>query len=336
MLIRAKAPLRISFAGGGTDVPPYPERRGGCVISSTIDRYAYVTIVPKRIKHVSAHSLDYGIKTKFHLGKRMVYDGELDLIKAALKVMGIKGGCDLFIHSDAPPGSGLGSSSAMVVAVVAALAKWKKMSLTPYEIAEAAIKIERQELKLAGGLQDQYAATFGGFNFIEFNKDTTVVNPLRIDPMMLNEFNYRFLLCFTGKTRLSANIVERQANSFSRGDDDVVDALEGLKLMAIQMKNHLLKGNFEGFGRLLDDAWVYKKKLDKQITTSNIDKLYEAAKKKGAIGGKILGAGGGGYLLLFCDFRKKHKVADALQSLGGEIMPFSFTIPGVQTWEAPK
>ncbi len=336
MLIRARAPLRISFAGGGTDVHPYPRLKGGCVLSATIDRYAYVTISPKNDSHLSVHSLDYGIKAKYRLDKKLVYDGELDLIKATFRVMKIKRGCDLFIHSDAPPGSGLGASSTMVVATIGAIAEWQGLTLTPYEISELAYQIERVELKISGGMQDQYAATFGGFNYIEFLPNSTVVNPLRIEKEHLNELNYKLLLCYTRKTRLSANIVKRQTEAFISGKKEVSESLDGLKEIAIEMKNELLKGKINEFGRMIDSAWRYKKLLDKAVTTKQIDKMYQAAKRKGAIGGKILGAGGGGDLLLFCNFKQKHNVADVLHSMGGEIVPFSFTDSGLETWRVDK
>ncbi len=336
MLIRSRAPLRISFAGGGTDVHPYPKLKGGCVLSATIDRYAYVTISPRSDAHLSVHSLDYGIKANYRLDKKIVYDGELDLIKATFRVMKIKKGCDLFIHSDAPPGSGLGASSTMVVATIGAIAKWHGLTLSSYQISELAYQIERVELKISGGMQDQYAATFGGFNYIEFLDASTVVNPLRIEQAYINELNYKLLLCYTGRTRLSANIVKRQTEAFVSGEKKVLDSLDGLKQIAIEMKNQLLVGKINQFGAVMDKAWQYKKKLDKAITNKNIDRLYRAAKSKGAISGKILGAGGGGYLLLFCNFKRKHEVADTLQSMGGEIVPFSFTTSGLETWRADK
>ena len=336
MLIRSRAPLRISFAGGGTDVHPYPRLKGGCVLSATIDRYAYVTIIPRNGTQLLVHSLDYGIKAKFRLDKKIVYDGELDLIKATFRVMKVRRGCELFIHSDAPPGSGLGASSTMVVATIGAIAKWHGMTLTPYKIAELAYHVEREELQISGGMQDQYAAAFGGFNYMEFFDGSTVVNPLRIDTAHLNELNYKLLLCYTGRTRLSANIVVRQTDAFVSGNKKVSNSLDGLKEIAIEMKNHLLKGKIDEFGVMLDKAWQYKKKLDKAISSKQIDRMYQAAKAKGAIGGKILGAGGGGYLLLFCNFKRKHVVADLLHSMGGEIVPFGFTDAGLQTWQAER
>ena len=179
---RARAPLRLSFCGGGTDVSPYPEEHGGMVLSATINQYAYASLRPRRDSKLTISSLDYDLVAKYDHPRRMRFDGNLDLIKAAVKALKVRRGTDLWVHSDAPPGSGLGSSSTMVVALIGVLGKWLERSLSGYEIAELAYRIERKDLGLAGGRQDQYAATFGGFNFIEFQKDATVVNPLRVEP----------------------------------------------------------------------------------------------------------------------------------------------------------
>lgn len=216
MIIRSKAPLRISFAGGGTDVPPYPEERGGAVLNTTINKYAYATLIPREDETINVESLDYDIVAKYHADEKLFYDGELDLVKAVINHMETKQGLDLFIHSDAPPGSGLGSSSTVVVTLVGAFQKWLNIPLTDYDIAELAYKIERKDLGVKGGKQDQYAATFGGFNYIEFHAESTIVNPLRIKRDILNELEYRLLLCYTGKTRLSANILEEQIGKYVR------------------------------------------------------------------------------------------------------------------------
>jgi D-glycero-alpha-D-manno-heptose-7-phosphate kinase len=330
-LIRSRAPLRISFCGGGTDVKPYPEEKGGCVLSCTIDKYAYATIRPRDDQEVHVTSLDYNLLAKYHTGN-LVYDGELDLIKAALKLMGISQGLDLFIHSDAPPGSGLGSSSTMVVAVIGALASWQNLPLTPYEVAELAYQIERVELGIVGGLQDQYAAAFGGFNFIEFGRSAVVVNPLRVPDQHLSELGYNLVLCFTGRTRLSGHIVEEQRESFIQKKGAVVAALDEMKALTIEMKNALLRGRLTDFADLLHVAWESKKRLNQRISNDQIDQLYEVARKNGALGGKILGAGGGGYLLLYCPFDRKHLISQELEKLGGQVVGFNFEHHGQQSW----
>ena len=331
---RSRAPLRISFCGGGTDVSPYPEERGGVVLSATINKYAYASVIPRRDAGVKITSLDYDVVAKYEHSKKVKFDGQLDLVKAVLKKLGGSSGLDLFVHTDAPPGSGLGSSSTLVVALIGAFKEWSKRPLTDYEIAELAYRIERVDLKIAGGRQDQYAATFGGFNFIEFTGDSTIVNPLRIKPSILNELEYRLLLCYTGQTRLSAGILKRQIDSYVTKKAEVVKALDCLKSYTSQMKNALLLGKLDALGELLHEAWLRKKKLDRDISSARIDELYSVARRNGAVGGKILGAGGGGYLLVLCRFDRKHVVAEKLEKAGGQIVEFGFEFRGLDTWKA--
>jgi D-glycero-alpha-D-manno-heptose-7-phosphate kinase len=336
MIVRSKAPLRISFAGGGTDVPPYPQERGGAVLSVTINKYAYASLVPTDEDAITVQSLDYDVVAKYHTQEDLAYNGELDLVKATIRRLNIeKHGLHLFLHSDAPPGSGLGASSTLVVALVGLFRHWLRQPLTDYQIAELAYQIERVDLGIKGGMQDQYAATFGGVNFIEFYDKAVIVNPLRVSPDRLNELEYCLLLCYTGQSRLSAHIVERQTESYIQKKEEVVRALDAQKEMAIQMKNALLQGRLDDFGDLLHQAWQTKKQLDPAITTPQIDEMYAAARQGGAIGGKILGAGGGGYLLLYCPFDRKHMAAAALERLGGQVVDFGFDWRGLQTWERP-
>lgn len=333
MIVRSKAPLRISYGGGGTDVSPYFEERGGAVVSITIDKYAYCTLSTRADDQVRVKSLDSGAVANYQASEEFQYDGKLDLVKATVKVMKPANGFELFLHSDAPPGSGLGASSAVVVALVGLFKHYQKLPLTDYEIAELAYHIEREELAISGGKQDQYAATFGGFNFIEFSKDKVVVNPLHMKRETLNELEYRSLLYYVGKTRASAGIIDDQVSRYLRGEEDTVKALDTTKSLAIEMKNALLLGNIDECGYLLDAAWQAKKRFSAKISDPQIDEMYEVAKKKGALGGKLLGAGGGGHLLLFCQFDKRHVVAGELERLGGKLVDFAFEFNGLQTWE---
>ncbi len=333
MIIRSRAPLRISFGGGGTDVEPYPRERGGVTISVTMNKYAYATLIARDDSLVNVTSLDYDTSVRFDTGNVPKYGGDLDLVKAVIKVLGVKNGIDLFLHTDAPPGSGLGSSSAVVVGLLALFKHWLKLPMTDYHLAELAYHIEREELGIKGGRQDQYAATFGGFNLIEFRDGITIVNPLRIKEEIVNELQYRLMLCYTGKTRLSAGIIEDQTSGYISGKEDVVRALDETKALAIKMKDSLLLGHLHDFGMLLHETWCNKKKFSSLVTDPNIDALYDVALKKGTLGGKVLGAGGGGFLLLFCEFDKKHRVANALQNLGGRVMDVAFDFQGVRTWE---
>ena len=336
MTVRCRAPLRISFGGGGTDVPPYPEERGGAVLSTTIGKYAYSTLIGRNDDRINVRSLDYDIVASYSVNAELKYDGNLDLVKAAIRTMGVRNGCDLFLHTDAPPGSGLGTSSALVVAIVGAFRRWLKLPLTGYDIAELAYHIERDEAGIKGGRQDQYAATFGGFNFIEFLGKTTIVNPLRIDWDTINELEYRLMLCYTGGTRLSAGILDDQVTRYTERNVDVLKAFEETKQLAFDMKNALLLGKLNEFGSLLHQAWCCKKRLSKKITDPQIDELYELARQNGAIGGKLLGAGGGGYLLFMCEFDKWHIVAEKLERAGGKIVGFTFDLRGMQSWEVSE
>jgi len=340
-ILRSKAPLRISFAGGGTDVSPYPEEKGGAVLNCTIDKFAYVTLegVPDGAGTISVESLDYGMTLNFARPSDLVYNGDLDVVKAALKVLRpddgggkTKDSFHLFLHSDAPPGTGLGTSSTMCVALVGAFQHYRREPWTSYDVAELAYRIEREELGLKGGRQDQYAAAFGGFNFMEFSGSKTIVNPLRIDPEVVNELAYRLLLCYTGTGHYSNDIIERQQRSYTEKRVDTVTALDATKQLAIDMKNELLRGNLDEMGRLLDEGWQHKKQFTEGISNERIDAFYSRAREAGAIGGKLLGAGGGGYILLFCDFARRAKVAKAVQAAGGRVTDFSLETEGLQTW----
>lgn len=336
LIIRSRAPLRISFGGGGTEVEPYLSDQGGVVLSTTIDRYAYGTLCFCDQPQVAITSLDYDAVARFALDEPLIYDGKLDLVKAVIARLNGDNhdqGLDFFLHSDAPPGSGLGSSSTVVVALIGLFRHWLHLRLNNYELAELAYQIERVDLGIKGGKQDQYAATFGGFNYIEFYRDATVVNPLRVAPDVLNELHYNLLLCYTGRSRHSARIIDTQVAGYLQRREDVLQAMEELKLIAAELKNALLQSRLDDFGCLLHDAWTNKKKMASQITDPRIDELYDVARKQGALGGKISGAGGGGYMFFYCRFGKKHLVAHELERLGAQVVDFSFEPCGLQTWE---
>ena len=331
-MIRSKAPLRISFAGGGTDVSPYPEERGGCVISATIDKYAYCTLRTRDDDKIGVTSLDYGTTAEFRKDQEFVFDGKLDLIKAAIGSFKAPSGFDLFIHCDAPPGSGLGASSATVVSMVAAMKHWLNLPLSDYDIAEAAFGIEREKMGIKGGRQDQYAAAFGGFNFIEFAKNKTVVNPLRVKEDVVDELQYRLLMCYTGRTRMSSNIIQEQVKGFVDRKREVVEALDATKTLAIEMKNALLRGNLDEVGHLMHKGWTEKKKFAGGVSDTRINTIYDAAMKAGALGGKITGAGGGGHMIFLCEFERRHLVVRELEASGAVVSPFAFDNRGVRTW----
>lgn len=335
-VIRAKAPLRVSFGGGGTDVSPYPEERGGCVLNATISLYVYGTMVPNHTSSIHIESLDYLSSFNYHTRDSLSYDGQMDLVKGVIRKFEAnrfhRTGLHLFLHGDAPPGSGLGTSSTMVVMLIGLFKELQHMSLANYDIAELAYEIERVDIGIKGGRQDQYAATFGGFNFIEFDKDQVVVNPLNIRRDLINELEYNCLLCFTGGTRQSTELIEKQITNYQQHNGSALDALCEIKRIAVEMKNALLLGHLDYFGELLHEEWECKKKTADGISTPHIDELYEVARKSGAIGGKITGAGGGGFLFLYCPYNKKHLIGEKLQTAGGKIIPFQFEPTGLQTW----
>lgn len=332
--MRAKAPLRLSFAGGGTDVSPFPETEGGAVLSATIDRYAYGSLQPRDDRRVAVHSLDLGLSLDFDLAESPAFDGELDLVKAAIrKVGGDSGGYDLLLRSNAPPGSGLGSSSTMMVALVGLLREHHGLPLSDYDIAHLAYVTERQDLGIQGGLQDHYAAAFGGFNFIEFG-ERVVVNPLRIKDSIVNELQLSLLLCYTGTTRQSSRIISDQTARVQTGQAETLEGLRAQKELAIAMKSALLRGELREFGSLLDEAWKQKKRMSPLIATDFIEDAYEVAMKAGALGGKVTGAGGGGHILFYCDFSRQHRLAEDLVRMGASVTDFAFEPRGLITWRA--
>ncbi len=336
-VLRARAPLRISFAGGGTDVAPFPEREGGAVLSATISAYSYCTLRPRADGQVTIKSLDFNSTVGFHLDDEPELDGQLDLPKATIARLreypGAKPatGFDLFIHTNAPPGSGLGSSSAVMVAVIGVVAQYLGLDLTEYEVAELAFRLEREDLGIPGGAQDQYAAAFGGFNFIEFT-DQVVVNPLRIRESTMHELEHNMLLAYTGKTRVSDHIIDDQVSRYNRGEEATLEALRAQKQLANEMKQALVRGEVDTLGRLLGEAWEQKRKMSDRIATPLIDEAIDRALKLGALGGKVTGAGGGGHLTFICEFERRHIVAEELTRMGLMVSEFTFSREGLVTW----
>jgi D-glycero-alpha-D-manno-heptose-7-phosphate kinase len=328
--IRARAPLRIGIAGGGTDVEPYASERGGCVLNTTIDKYAYCTIVPNGTGNLNIESLDYGTFEAPLDGGPLKYDGKMDLIKAVSNHFKITTGFDVLVHSDAPPGSGLGGSSTVIVSILGAVTDWIGEKMNNYDLAELAFKLEREELGLRGGKQDQYAAVFGGFNLMEFGKDGVKVNSIALKESMINELQSCSLLCYTGNSRESAKIIDSQMARYSSGSN--VDALDRAKQLASEGKDALMRNNVKEFGEILNQAWEQKKKFTPDVTNNLLDKYYAMAMDSGAVGGKISGAGGGGFMYFVCEYDKKHIVAKRLKKLGATITDFTFEKKGVQTW----
>lgn len=330
--IRSRSPLRIGIAGGGTDVEPYMSAKGGRVFNTTINKYAYCTLLPKYNRTMSVHSVYYGTY-KVKLGSSpFKFDGNMDLIKAVANHFDLKDGFDITIHSDAPAGSGLGGSSTMLTAMIAAVANWTETELTKPEMAHLAYVLEREKIGLTGGKQDQYATVFGGFNVFEFTSDDVKIKQVKMDPDMVNELQYRSVLCFTGMSRESAKIIKSQIESTKNKEN--VDALDATKKLASIVAKSFEKGDFENAGKLLDEAWSLKKQFTKGVSNRYIDKLYSTARENGAIGGKVSGAGGGGFMYFICEYDKKPEVAEALKKKGAIVSDFMFEPEGVIAWRS--
>ena len=337
MTIRSRSPLRISFGGGGTDVSPYCDEHGGAVLSATIDRYAYATINSDEDDDVIViESIDYDVSISYALDEEFVYDGQLDLAKAVVDRFradhGLDGGMRIRLHNDAPPGSGLGSSSAICVALSGALASHLRVKLDPYELAELAYRIERIDAGIKGGRQDQYATAFGGFNFIEFERDSTVVNPLRLLPETLYELEYGLVFAYVGGQHFSSRIIDQQVGNYRSGVAATVDAMDRIKELAHETKRALLLGDIPAFGSLLDEGWQAKKRMAEGITNPRIDDVYRSARKAGALGGKVSGAGGGGFMFFVVDPTKRFAVQESLLAEGAELVNFTFVDEGMRAW----
>ena len=337
-VLRAKAPLRVSFAGGGTDIDPFRMEEGGLVLSATIALHAYGCLAPRADAKIHIHSADLDLDLTIDSKGPIELDGDLGLVKAAIRRLSRAedGGYDLHLHCDAPPGSGLGSSSTLMVTLVGLLRDHHGLALTDYEVAALAHELERNDLGIAGGMQDQYAATFGGFNFLEFRGDGVVVNPLRVKRETLWELEHNLLLCYTGVTRASNQIIEDQTRRVTAGTGGTRQALRAQKDLAIAMKDALLRNELDEFGRLLDAAWQQKKRMSPKISTGHIDEAYNVARKAGALGGKVTGAGGGGHIIFYCDFVRRHRVQAALNRIGYSASPLHFEGHGLATWRAPE
>jgi len=335
-IVRAKSPLRLSLVGGGTDLPHYYEEHGGAVLSTTINRYAYVTVYPRDDRQVRIRSFDLGHMVNYDIDEKPIYNGVMDLVKAAIERIGPKVGMDVDVRTDAPPGSGLGGSSALTSAVIGAMSAMTGTPLTGYEIAELNHTIEREDLKIAGGKQDQYQTTFGGFNFMEFTRDGVIVNTLRVDHDLLNDLEAHLLLCYTGRVRADLGLVDTQIRLYHENRLDILDAMKRIHRMVYEMKDALLTGRLDDVGELLHEAYMNKKRMNPYITDGTpADMLYEAARQHGVIGGKLCGAGGGGYLLLYCRTDRQHEVRQVLEGLGGQTSDVAFDGLGLQLWRSP-
>ncbi len=339
MIIRSKAPLRLGLAGGGSDVSPYSEIYGGLVLNATINLYAYSTIEEMDGDHIEIVAADLGESYSYPLAEELPIDGHLDLHKGVynrlLKEFSLEPRAfRLTTYSDAPAGSGLGSSSTMVVAMVKAFAEWFNLPMGDYEIANLAYRIERVDLALSGGKQDQYAAAFGGFNYMEFLPDShVIVNPLRVKRWIVDELEASMLLYYTGASRSSAEIIDEQKRNTSSGNATAVEAMHRIKQSAVDMKYALLKGDIKEFASILGRAWEDKKMMANSITNDMIQETMDVAMRAGATAGKVSGAGGGGFIMFMMDPVRKRDVMRALAKLSGMVVNFQFSEGGTHGWK---
>lgn len=339
MVVRSKSPLRLGLAGGGSDVSPYSDIYGGLVLNATINLYAYCTIEELETDEIIINSYDSDCFKSYPLAPQLKIDGDASLIKGVynrivrdydIPVSGFR----ITTYNDAPVGSGLGTSSAMVVAILKAFTEWRFLPLGDYETSRLAFEIERKDLKLNGGKQDQYAAAFGGFNFMEFHKDDLVIiNPLKIKRWIIDELEGSIVLYFTGASRAGAVIINEQRENTEKGKPEAIEAMHAIKQSAIDMKHALLKGDMHAFATILGKGWENKKKMASAISNPMIQEAFDVALKAGAVAGKVSGAGGGGFIMFMVNPVKKKVVSDALSKLPGFVMPFQFTEGGAHGWK---
>jgi len=338
MKIQSKAPLRLGLAGGGTDVSPYSDLYGGAILNATISLYAYTTIIPRNDGKIVFNLEDRNEQYVYDSVEQLPIDGEIDLLKAIYNRV-VKDfyhkplSFEISTYVDAPAGSGLGTSSTLVVSVLGAFAEWLSLPLGDYDLAHLAYSIEREDMAMAGGKQDQYAAAFGGFNYMEFfGQDKVIINPLRIKDKIMNELSRDIILYYTETSRESANIIKEQQKNVKEQNSRSIEAMHKLKEQAILMKEALLKENLDEIGLILNLGWQFKKQMAKGISTNFFEELYEAGIQAGANGGKISGAGGGGFIFFYCPENTRYKVVNALQKFGGSVRRFEFTNNGLETW----
>ncbi len=330
-MVRARAPVRIDFAGGWTDVARFAQETPGAVVNAAISIYSYASIERNdEDDGVRIHATDFDLYIEASDIRRLEYDGNADLVKAALKHLGVPGGIEVTTRSDAPPGSGLGTSAAMGVALIGAVTKFARRPLLPHEVAEMASEIERKELGILGGKQDQYASALGGWQSMEFFGETVRAAPLRLDPGTAFQLQKHLVLCYTEQSRLSGDIHQRVTEAFESGDPATTAAMKNLKTIARKMKDALLLGDIEQFARLMSENWANQKRLHPSVTNERIEDLFAIATEAGAAGGKACGAGGGGCLVFMAKPDREHLLRKALREAGARLIEFVFDYDGLR------
>lgn len=330
MLLIARAPVRISFGGGGTDLPAYYSQFGGAVLNTAINRYIYTVISEGASSALQIISSDFRVFYRHDDSSIMDSDGELGLAKAILRDFGGYEGLDIFLSSQVPPGTGLGSSGAVAVCMVKALSAWQGRQLSGTEIAEIACDIGINKMRLASGKQDEYGSAIGGLNHFIFTRDGTQINPLTLPPGGLDTLQRRLMLFFTGKSRNSEKILQSQSSASRQQDPATLERMHRIKALCAQILEVLQSGDLDGFAELMHQSWQQKRGIASDVTNNQIDTAYELARQNGALGGKITGAGGGGFLMLYCHEEHQPAVTRALQGLNLYRMDFRFDFEGAQ------
>jgi D-glycero-alpha-D-manno-heptose-7-phosphate kinase len=340
MLYRSKAPLRIGFAGGGSDLNTYCDTFGGLVLNATISLYVHCSIEERSDDKILFNSLDLGESLEIPSSSRLVCDGQMDLYKGVYNRI-VKDfnlaplSFSLSTYSDVPSGSGLGGSSTLVVAIIKAYSEWLNLPLGEYDIARLAFEIEREDIGIVGGAQDHYAATFGGVNFMEFyKKKRVIVNPLRVKSWILDELEESTVLYFTNITR-QASQIEKEKKSLLENETSL-SAMHEVKEDAILMKEYLLKGKILDFAKVLGKSWEAKKRVSDAISNSEINKIYNIALENGAYSGKVSGAGGGGFMFFLVDPLKKLHLINTLNKQQGNVINFHFITDGIKGWNVSE
>lgn len=330
-MIIVRSPVRISFAGGGTDLPSFYDKEGGMVLSTAIDKYFYTVLTDRDDNRAQIISSDLrSLETCEDIERMELTGTELEIPFAVLKFLRPRIGVNLFLASEVPPGTGLGSSAAVCVSILKAFSARIGREMSKMDLAEAAFDIARNILKRPAGKQDEYATAYGGMNVFKFDDAGVEVEPLRLSPEMLADFQQSLLLFFTGGSRNSSEILIAQDQSVRQGEDGVLDALSALKQLVVPMRDALLRGDLDAFAGLLDTSWSIKRRVSDRISNPLIDQIYDVARRHGALGGKITGAGGGGFLLLFCPRDRQPSVRTALQEFGLKEMRFHFDLAGTR------
>ncbi len=334
MITVSRAPVRISFGGGGTDLPPYYERYGGLVVSAAINHYVYTILSPTANAPMQIISADYRTLVRKPTCEDLIWDGDLSLPKAVVYHFNVRDGVTVFLASQIPPGTGLGSSGSVAVSMIKALAFWCGLDLSPSEVAELACYIEINKMGMPVGKQDQYASAFGGLDYMTFAKNGVSVEPLNLPPDVMQSLQKRLMLFFTGSSHISSTILRHQTNASREDDPAIIKRLDTIKELGLAIKAALERGDLQEFGELLHQSWLTKRELSKGVTNPFIDECYSTALEHGAVGGKITGAGGGGFMLVYCPEERQAAVTEALENLELQRRDFAFDMEGVQIMQA--